>query len=129
MINLYISERRAADVTILDLKGRLRVGGTTVALHKSIQTLIREEKTLILLNLEGVTYIDSCGLGELIACHVTLRRHGGEIKLLKPTESLRELMSVTNLLSIFDVHETESEALSSFAQHVLTVKEPRMFFV
>ncbi len=129
MINLYINERRVGDVTILDLKGRPRVGGTTVALHRSIHTLLKEEKTLILLNLSGVTYIDSAGLGELVASFVTARARGGDIKLLKVTETLRELMSITNLLTVFDVYENEPEALASFANHVLTVKKPQLFFV
>lgn len=129
MINLYINERRVGDVTILDLKGRTRVGGSTVALHRSIRSLIQEEKTLILLNLTGVAHIDSAGLGELIAGYVTARAKGGDIKLLKVTETLRELMSVTNLLSVFDVYENEPDALASFANHVLTVKKPQLFFV
>jgi anti-sigma B factor antagonist len=129
VINLYINERRAGDVTVLDLKGRVRAGGTTVALHKSIRTLIHEEKTLILLNLSGVTYMDSCGLGELIASHVTLQRKGGAMKLLQLTESLRELMGVTKLLDVFDVHETESEALVSFADMPLALRKPQLFFV
>ena len=67
MINLYINERRVGDVTILDLKGKLRVGGAAVALHKSIRCLILEKKSKILLNLAGVTFIDSGGLGDLVA--------------------------------------------------------------
>ena len=129
MINLYINERRAGDVTVLDLKGRVRAGGTTVALHKSIRALIQEEKTLILLNLAGVTYMDSCGLGELIASHVTLQRKGGSLKLLQLTESLRELMNVTKLLEVFDVYDIESEALVSFAELPLSVKKSQLFFV
>lgn len=129
MINLYINERRAGDVTVLDLKGRVRAGGTTVALHKSIRALIQEEKTLILLNLAGVTYMDSCGLGELIASHVTLQRKGGSLKLLQLTESLRELMNVTKLLDVFDVYDIESEALVSFAELPLSVRKPQLFFV
>lgn len=129
VINLYINERRAGEVTILDLKGRLRVGGTTVALHRAIRSLIEEGKTLILLNLSGVTYIDSCGLGELIAGHVTVQKSGGEIKLLQLTESLREMMTVTKLLDIFDVYEREEDALPSFAGHVSTVSKPQLSFV
>jgi len=129
VINLYINERRVGDVTILDLKGRPRVGGTTVALHRSIRSLLQEEKTLILLNLSGVTHIDSAGLGELVASFVTARAKGGDIKLLNVTETLRELMSLTNLLMVFDVYEDEPEALASFANHVLTVKKPQLFFV
>ena len=129
MINLYINERRVGDVTILDLKGRTRVGGTTVSLHRSIHTLLTEEKTLILLNLFGVTHVDSCGLGEIVASLVTARAKGGDVKLLQVTESLRELMSLTNLLSVFDVYENERDALASFENHPLTVKQPQHFFV
>ena len=77
MINLYIDQRRNADVTILDLKGRLRVGGNAVALHRSIRSLVLEKKTQIILNLAGVTFIDSCGLGELVASQVSVENKGG----------------------------------------------------
>ena len=116
-------------MTILDLKGRPRLGGTTVGLHRSVLALLNEEKTLILLNLFGVTYVDSCGLGEMVASFVSARAKGGDIKLLQVTDSLRELMSLTNLLSVFDVYETEQEALASFATHPLVVKSPQHFFV
>lgn len=129
MINLYIKERQIGDVTVLDLKGRLRVGGATVALHRSFRSLVQEEKILILLNLSGVTHIDSSGLGELISSHVTVFNKGGEIKLVQLTETLRELMSVTKLLTVFDVYENEAEALLSFQNHPLRVKESKLFFV
>ena len=129
MINLYINERRMGDVTVLDLKGRVRAGGTSLALHRSIRSLISEEKTLILLNLSGVTFIDSCGLGELIASHVTLQKKGGELKLLHLTETLREMMTITKLVDIFEIYESEPEALLSFAAHELSVKKPQLFFV
>lgn len=129
MINLYIKERQIGDVTILDLKGRLRVGGATVALHRSFRSLVQEEKILILLNLAGVTHIDSSGLGELISSHITVFNKGGEIKLVQLTETLRELMSVTKLLTVFDVYENEADALLSFQNHPLRVKESKLFFV
>jgi anti-sigma B factor antagonist len=129
VINLYIKERQIGDVTILDLKGRVRVGGATVALHRSFRSLVQEEKLLILLNLAGVTHIDSSGLGELISSHVTVFNKGGEIKLVQLTETLRELMTVTKLLTIFDAYENEAEALLSFENHVLPIKESKLFFV
>ena len=118
MINLYINERRAGDVTILDLKGRLRVGGNTVALHKSIRCLVGEKKTTIVLNLADVTYIDSCGLGELVASQVSVEKSGGEIKLIGLTETLRELLTVTRLLTVFDAYDNEADAIQNFADHV-----------
>ena len=128
MINLYINERRSAEVTILDLKGRLRVGGNTVALHRSIRSLIQEKKTLIVLDLGGVTFIDSCGLGELVASQVSVENKGGEIKLAGLTESLRELLTVTRLLAVFDTYENEADAIESFADHVSTVEKTPLTF-
>lgn len=129
VINLYINERKVGNVTVLDLKGRVRIGGTTVALHRTIRSLIQEKKILILLNLAEVIHIDSCGLGELIASHISLRNKGGEIRLLRLTESVRELMSVTKILEVFDVYESESEALDSFGSDVPAEKRPRLAFV
>jgi anti-sigma B factor antagonist len=129
VINLYINERRVGDVAILDLKGRLRVGGSTLDLHKSIRCLLLEKKILILLNLAGVTYIDSCGLGELVASQVSIENKGGELKLMGLTETLRELLRTTRLLSVFDTYESEAEAIPSFADYVSRVKKPQLSFV
>ena len=118
MINLFINERQAGDITVLDLKGRLRVGGNTVAFHKSIRHLVLENKILILLNLADVTYIDSCGLGEMVASQVSVENRGGEIKLVGLTETLRELLTVTRLIAIFDAYENEADAIQDFAAHV-----------
>ena len=129
MINLYINERRMGNVTVLDLKGRVRIGGGTVSLHKSIRCLVAEGKTEILLNLAGVTHIDSSGLGELISSHVTVNDKGGQIKLINLTESLRELMIITKLLTVFDVYDDEPEALLSFTGPVLKIPKSQPFLV
>jgi anti-anti-sigma factor len=128
VINLYINERRVADVTILDLKGRLRVGGNAIALHRSIRSLILEKKTLILLNLADVTFIDSCGLGELVASQVSVENKGGEIKLMGLTDSLRELLTMTRLLAVFDTYEHEADAIQSFADRVSKVEKAPLAF-
>ena len=128
MINLYINERRVGDVTVLDMKGRVRLGGGTISLHKAIRCLVEEGKMQILLNLASVSHIDSSGLGELISSHITLKAKGGEIKLVHLTESLRELMTITKLLTVFDVYDEEQEALSSFTGQTLRLKEPLPFF-
>lgn len=129
MINLYISERRVGDVTVLDLKGRVRIIGGTLALHKAIRCLVEEGKTQILLNLSRVTHIDSSGLGELVASHVTASNIGGSLKLSHLTERLRDLMTVTNLLAVFDVYDDEPKALASFTGEVLRTVEPQPFFL
>lgn len=116
-------------MTVLDLKGRLRVGGNTVALHKSIRALVLEKKTLILLNLAGVSFIDSCGLGELVASQVSVENKGGEIRLTGLTDELRELLTITRLLTVFDICENEAEALQKFADHASETDVPRLAFV
>ena len=129
MVNLYINQRRAGNVIVLDLKGRVRIGGTSLALHRAIRCLADEGKTQILLNLAGVTHIDSTGLGELISSHITLRDKGGEIKLAHLTERLRELLVITKLLAVFDIYDDEPQALASFAGEVLRIVEPQPFFM
>jgi len=114
---------------ILDLKGRVKVRGTTVELHKAVRCLIDEGKTQILLNLSGVTHIDSSGLGELVSCHISAGNHGGTIKLAHLTENLEELLAVTKLLSVFEVYDDETKALSSFNGQVLKVVESQPFFM
>lgn len=129
VINLYINERRIGSVSVLDLKGRVRISGPNLALHRSIRTLAEEGKLQVLLNLANVMSIDSSGLGELISSQITLNNKGGELKLVHLTESLRELMAITKVLTVFDICDTEAEALSSFKVFVLKVKEPQPFFV
>ena len=129
MINLYINERRIGNVSVLDLKGRVRISGPNLSLHRSIHTLAEEGKLQVLLNLANVTSIDSFGLGELIASQITLNNKGGELKLVHLTEALRELMAITKVLSVFDICDTEAEALSSFNPFILKVKESQPFFV
>ena len=123
MVNLYINQRREGDVTILDLKGRIRITGGNLVLHQAIRCLVDEGKTKILLNLADVTHIDSVGLGELISSHITLGNKGGQIKLINLTERIRDLMTITKLLTVFDVYDDEADALASFKGHVLSVVE------
>ena len=123
MINLYINQRREGEVVVLDLKGRVRVAGNTVALHRSVRTLVDEGKTKILLNLAAVTHIDSSGLGELLASHLTVGNRGGELKLAHLTEEIHGLMVITKLLDVFDVYDEEPEALASFTGEGLKIVE------
>jgi anti-sigma B factor antagonist len=129
MINLYINERRVEYVTILDLKGRDRIRGVTMALHESIRCLAREGKVQVLLDLASVKHIDSGGLGELVSSHVTLDQNGGALKLMHMTESVRELMTITKLLTVFDVYDNEPEALASFVGETLRMVERQPFFM
>jgi len=114
MAELELNERQAGDVTILDLTGSVRMGEGAVSLRNSIRGLNDEGKKKILLNLAGVKNIDSSGIGELIANYTTIKREGGQLKLLNLTEKIQNLLVITKLLTVFDSYDNESEALSSF---------------
>ena len=129
MINLYINERRVEDVTILELKGRERIRGASLALHESIRCLAREGKIQVLLDLALVEHIDPLGLGELVSSHVTLDEQGGAFKLMHMSESVHELMINTKLLPVFDVYDDEPEALASFVGETLRIVERQPFFM
>ena len=114
MAELDVKERQAGDVTILDLSGEVRIGEGAVALRDSIRNLADQGKTKVLLNLAGVKYMDSTGVGELIANYTTVTRQGGQLKLLSLTEKIQNLLVITKLLTVFDSYENEAEALKSF---------------
>jgi anti-sigma B factor antagonist len=127
VINLYLNERRVGEVIVLDFKGRVRITGGTTALHRSIRCLVEEGKTKILLNLSQVTHIDSGGLGELVASRVTVNNKGGELKLSHLTERMSEVMTMTNLLPLFEIYDDEHDAVASFNGEVLRIKGPLAF--
>ena len=114
MAELNIRERQAGDVTVLDMDGRITIGEGSVALRSAIRRLLEEGKHKILLNLAGVGYIDSSGIGELVSSYTTINKDGGQLKLLSLTQKLQDLLTITKLLTVFDVYDTEAEALSSY---------------
>ena len=114
MAELDVNERQAGDVTILDLTGEVRLGDSSVALRDSVRQLADAGKKKVLLNLAGVKYIDSSGIGELIANYTTVSRQGGQLKLLNLTDRIQNLLVITKLLTVFDSYDDEAEALKSF---------------
>ena len=116
-------------MTVLDLKGRERIRGATLALHQSIRCLAIEGKTQVLLDLAFVNDIDSSALGELVASHATLEAKGGALKLMRITESVQEQMSMAEVLEVFDVYDNEPKALASFVREPLRIVEHQPFFM
>ena len=114
MAELNIKERQAGDVTILDMDGKITIGDGNVALRSAIRRLIEEGKKKILLNLSGVGYVDSSGIGELVSSYTTTSSKGGQLKLLNLTQKIHDLLTITKLLTVFDVYEDEATALNSF---------------
>jgi anti-sigma B factor antagonist len=126
LLNLYINERRIDDVTVLDLRGRIRITGRAGGLHKSIRSLVEKGETRILLNLSQVTHMDLSGLDELVASCVTAGNQGGEIKLLHLTEQMREVIKTANLSALFDIYNNEYDAIAGFNCKVLRAVKPSL---
>lgn len=114
MAELNLTERQAGDVTILDMSGKVTIGEGSVALRTTIRRLLGDGKKKILLNLGGVGYIDSSGIGELVSSFTAVNKEEGTLKLLNLTQKIQDLLAITKLLTVFDVYDTESDALSSF---------------
>ena len=114
MGELNINERQAGDVTVLDMSGKITIGEGSVALRTAIRRLLEEGKKRILLNLAGVSYIDSSGIGELVSSYTTIGKEDGQLKLLNLTQKIKDLLTITKLLTVFDTYEGEAEALNSF---------------
>jgi len=114
MAELTIKERQAVDITILDMSGKVTIGEGSVALRTAVRRLLEEGKKKILLNLGGVGYIDSSGIGELVSSFTSINKEQGQLKLLNLTQKLQDLLGITKLLTVFDVYENESDALSSY---------------
>jgi anti-sigma B factor antagonist len=114
MSDINISERQAGDVTVLDLDGKVTIGEGSVALRTAIRRLLGEGKSKILLNLAGVSYIDSSGIGELVSSFTAVKKEGGNLKLLNLTQRIQDLLAITKLLTVFDTYDDEAAALSSY---------------
>jgi anti-sigma B factor antagonist len=114
MAELNITERQAGDITILDMNGKVTIGEGSVALRTTIRKLLGEGKKKIILNLAQVGYVDSSGIGEFVSSFTAVNKEGGTLKLLSLTQKIQDLLAITKLLTVFDVYDSESEALSSF---------------
>ncbi len=112
---MNIETRSKGDVVIVDFQGRLAVGVGEEVLPRLIEQLLKEGHRKILLNLSDMDYIDSNGLGELVQSLKTSKRLGASLRLLKPQDRVRKTLRLTNLLPMFSVYESESEALKGFA--------------
>ena len=110
-----IETRKKGDVVIVDFQGRLAVGVGDELLPRLIEQLLNEGNKKILLNLSDVDYIDSNGLGELVQSLKTSKRFGASLRLLKPQDRVRKTLRLTNLLPMFNLYETEADALNGFA--------------
>lgn len=112
---MHVEVRKANDVVIVDLDGKLTAGLGDQILRETLDELLAEGYRKILLNLSAVTFMDSAGLGELVAGLKTARNLGAELKILKASPRVKSTLQLTRLLPVFDVYEDEQEALRGFA--------------
>lgn len=106
--------RHAGEVAVLDLAGKITIGEGDVVLRDKVHELLDAGKNKILLNLQAVTYMDSAGIGELVACYKRAREKGGAVRLLNPSGKVFDLLQLTKLEQVFDTFRDENEALKSF---------------
>ena len=113
---MQIAERSAGNVVILDLSGAITLTkGDDRLLKDKINSLVHQGQKNILVNLGGVTTMDSAGLGELVGAYTTVAKAGGSMKLVNLTKRLHDLLSITKLVTIFDTFDSEQEALTKFS--------------
>jgi anti-sigma B factor antagonist len=113
--DMTIQERVVGSVTILDLSGKLVLGDGDTLLKDKIHSLVFQARKQIILNMGGVNYMDSSGLGALVASSVTAKNNGGQIKLVSLTKRLQDLLSIAKLLTVFESYDSDEEAINSFA--------------
>lgn len=106
--------RDVGDVRILEIEGKVTIGAGDVELRRQIEESVAAGHSKILLDLKGVSHMDSSGIGEMVGCYTTVARRGGQMKLLNLTQKITDILQVTQLITVFDVFDTEKEALASF---------------
>ena len=112
---MQIEERTVGDVVVLDMSGRITLGEGDQLLKDKVNSLVNQGRKRIVLNLAGVPYVDSAGLGEIVGSYTTVSRQGGSLKLLNLTKKITDLLAITKLLTVFETFESESEAVRSFS--------------
>ena len=112
---MQLEQRIVGQVAVVTITGDITLNkGGDVLLKDKVQSLIQQGQKNILLDLSGVSYVDSAGLGELVQAYATTKNRGGALRLLNVTKRLKDLLVVTKLLTVFDTYETEAEGLASF---------------
>ena len=112
---MNVSSRQVNGVTIVDLSGRITLGEGSVVLRDTVRDLLGKGQKKILLNLAEVTYIDSSGIGELVSAYTSVRNQSGDLKLLKLTKKVHDLLQITKLYTVFDVKDDEAAAVAAFS--------------
>jgi len=113
-VNVKLTTRQVGDVTVIDASGRITLGEGASTFRDAIKDIAAKGNQKLLLNLSDVNYIDSSGIGELVSGFTTVTNHGGQMKLLGLTKRVKDLLQITKLYTVFEVHEDEASAVRSF---------------
>jgi len=111
---MQITQRLVGDVAVIDMVGKLTLSEGDELLRDKVNSLIQQGQRKLILNLAEVPYIDSAGLGEIVRTYTTVSRQGGSLKLLNLTKRIQDLLAITKLLTVFEVYDSEADALKSF---------------
>jgi len=118
-MKMALKTRRAGDVVLVDISGRIQLGPETSAFRDMVRELVETSQFRILLNLADVSYIDSCGIGELVSAFTRITGAGGEIKLVNVSRRMTDLLQTTKLYTVFEVFDDEADAKRSFTAEVV----------
>ncbi|MGA2268724.1 MAG: STAS domain-containing protein [Bryobacteraceae bacterium] len=113
-MSVKLNIRQIGDVSVVDVAGRITLGEGSSALRDSLREMVGKGQKKILLNLGEVSYIDSSGIGELVSGFTSVTNGGGQLKLLNLTKRVKDLLQITKLYTVFDVHDSEVTAIRSF---------------
>lgn len=111
---LKITDREMEGIIVVTMDGRIVLGEESNALREKVKGLLADSKKKIVLNMANVTYIDSAGLGTLVATFHSARQQGATMKLAHLGQKFKEVLQVTKLLTVFEVHDSETAAVQSF---------------
>jgi anti-sigma B factor antagonist len=112
---MKVNTRQKGDVTILDLKGKITIGAGDIALRNAVQEAINGGALKVIVNMAEVTTIDSSGVGELVSAYTTAMNRGAKVKLANLPAKVQDILHITQLITVFDVFDSEDEAVASFA--------------
>jgi anti-sigma B factor antagonist len=111
---MQIHERALGGLTILDLNGKLTIDNGAQLLKDKCESLVFQQRTQVIVNLAAVPYIDSGGLGQLVACYTTMAKAGGRLTLANINKTNHDLLSITKLVAVFETFDSEEAAVQSY---------------
>jgi anti-sigma B factor antagonist len=113
-VSMKATLRQVDPVMIIDMSGRITLGEGCTQLRELVREQLGKGHKQLLLNLADITYIDSSGIGELVSAFTAVSNQGGQLKLLNLTKKVHDLLQITKLYTVFDVHDDEAKAIGSF---------------